>query len=131
MPDGCINWSGEIDHKGYGIIRWRVKGVFNKRLAHRWVWEGTYGYIDPNLVLHHKCENPLCVNIDHLQLMTRGEHSRFHHIGKTVTVCRKGHPLTQLNTIVHRNGERRCRICKNATNNSYGKRKRGLAIFQT
>ncbi|KYH14900.1 HNH endonuclease signature motif containing protein [Staphylococcus kloosii] len=48
---------------------------------HRYVMENEIGrYLNENEVVHHINENKLDNNIENLQLMTRGEHSRFHAI---------------------------------------------------
>jgi len=37
---------------------------------HRWVWEEHKGDIPPGLVIRHTCDNPPCINIDHLEIGT-------------------------------------------------------------
>ena len=36
----------------------------------RWVWEEHFGDIPPGLVIRHTCDNPPCININHLQIGT-------------------------------------------------------------
>ena len=43
------------------------------RYAHRVMYEKKFGKIEEGLVLHHKCENHICVNPDHLEKVTNGE----------------------------------------------------------
>lgn len=62
----CVIWPGGRHHTGYGIVKrngrqWR---------AHRWVWTQANGPIPPGLVVMHLCDNPPCVNVDHLRLGT-------------------------------------------------------------
>jgi hypothetical protein len=38
---------------------------------HRYLYEQKYGYLPSGVVLRHSCDNPLCINVDHL---TPGNH---------------------------------------------------------
>lgn len=42
------------------------------------VYEVLVGPVPAGMNLHHTCENPRCVNPEHLVLMTRADHSRHH-----------------------------------------------------
>ena len=46
--------------------------------AHRATWIRAHGPIGEGYVVHHQCENKGCINLDHLELMEWGEHSRHH-----------------------------------------------------
>lgn len=59
---GCWLWLGVIDHKGYGTISINNRTV----LAHRASFEAKHGPIDRGLCVLHRCDEPLCINPDHL-----------------------------------------------------------------
>ena len=62
----CIEWTGTRTRKGYGVIRFSPSG--EKTTAHRVAWVIRNGHIPPGLMVLHRCDNPRCVNADHLFL---------------------------------------------------------------
>jgi hypothetical protein len=68
---GCWNWQLARDARGYP--RKRVGG--RDARAHRWHYEQRFGPISGDLHLHHRCENPSCVNPDHLVPLTPAAHA--------------------------------------------------------
>lgn len=72
----CLPWlRGVPDKDGYLPTQ---LGSTRSR-AHRFVWELVYGPVPDGLCVLHKCDNPPCVNPDHLFLGTNLDNIRDRH----------------------------------------------------
>lgn len=59
VTNSCWIWTGSVDKDGYGRI-------LNNISAHRLSYEIHYGPIPEGLLIRHSCDNPPCVNPEHL-----------------------------------------------------------------
>lgn len=67
----CRIWQGPKNHLGYGKMR-----LFDEQLAHRAAWVAHNGDIPDGMVVMHVCDNPACVEIQHLQLGSVADNNR-------------------------------------------------------
>lgn len=112
---GCWPWLASFDARGYGRFGrgGRKAGVAR---AHRYAYEITYGVIAEGLVIDHLCRNPICVRPDHLEPVTHTENVRRGAASNASGLCRRGlHVWADANIYTERDGTRRCRPCRQAS----------------
>lgn len=116
LPNGCWEWTGHVSPTGYGKTSWRNRGWTVTRL----LYCATVGEFDPALDICHTCDNPPCVNPDHLWLGTRSDNiqdskAKGRHALASATHCRRGHELSGDNLYIKPDGKRGCKICLRAS----------------
>lgn len=73
--NGCWEWIGCRNKYGYGQIRWN-KTTYG---AHRLSYNTFIGHIPQRMYVCQTCENPPCINPEHLFVGTASENKKNYH----------------------------------------------------
>lgn len=85
---GCWEWQLARTVKGYGLFQ---DGRLTRR-AHRGAWEAVNGQVPDDAHVLHSCDNPQCVNPEHLFLGTNAD-----NVGDKVSKGRQSQAKGSLN----------------------------------
>lgn len=90
---GCWNWTANKNSWGYGLFWIGIK----MRTAHRVSYEHYKGIILDNLCVRHKCDNPSCVNPDHLELGVHADNMKDRDVrGRQKTPCGEANGFSKI-----------------------------------
>lgn len=120
--DDCWTWTGAKTRRNNGYGRFRFNG--DLYVAHRVAYELLRGPIADGLVIDHLCRNTLCVNPDHMEIVTQTENIRRGEAPSAIngrkTHCIRGHELTGDNVWIHQHtGYRLCKVCRKMRDKNY------------
>ncbi len=112
--NGCRIWGKHLNAGKYGTLGYKGRD----ELAHRLMWWLFGGKpLTPGLVLDHiGCDNPSCIEPNHLREVTIGENvlrgTAPAAVNARKSCCDKGlHEFTPENTIWEKGNRRRCKTC--------------------
>jgi len=113
--DGCIVWGSKSrTNYGYGCLR-RNKQTF---LVHRLIAMLFFDDYDESLNVLHKCDNPPCINPEHLFMGTqldniRDASSKGNMQRGFSDFCKDGHKFEEVGYYIDkRDGSKSCKLCK-------------------
>jgi HNH endonuclease len=121
LEDTCHLWVGAISSAGYGAFWFD----YHLGLAHRYAWLRAFDALPPTpLELDHLCRKRACVNVFHLEAVTRKVNVERGLRTNTLT-CQSGrHPWVPENQAPTSNGVT-CRACRQEYNRRYWASRKG------
>lgn len=113
---GCWLWMRDTAIKGpYGRLTFKGSRI----IAHRYSYAIHKNEPSPANHIHHKCENTMCVNPDHLMEVTPQEHAKITAASNRSNICPKGHPIPEKSG--RANGYRYCLVCSSERSRKWKK----------
>lgn len=111
--DGCWVWQG-AKIRGYALF-----SRDGYKLGHRYAYAMANGGIPRKMVCDHLCRNPSCVNPNHIEAVTNAVNTLRGASGlrgkdlppNKEAACVRGHPRTEENTMIRKDGQRECLVC--------------------
>jgi len=76
VPSPCHTWQGGHSGKGRGGGYARISIDGHTAAVHRVMWTNENGYIPGKKQIDHLCENRLCVNELHLEMVTHKQNQK-------------------------------------------------------
>lgn len=118
---GCWLWTGAVNPKGYGHLRFNRKDLIASRAS----WTAHRGPVPDGLLVLHRCDVPLCINPDHLFLGTHRDNvADMDAKGRRVVVVQRGESNCKAKLDVHQvrrlREEFACGASKSALSRKYG-----------
>ena len=116
----CWEWRAGKNNLGYGMIRDEKR----MRTAHRVSYEEHNQTVIPsNLVVMHSCDNPACVNPQHLSLGTRSDNTQ------DMIKKGRGKPWGGVGMTGKRQPRTDCPICnRSISNNTFARHKNSCLV---
>ncbi|ASZ74121.1 HNH endonuclease [Mycobacterium phage Squint] len=74
--DGCLIYPVKPGARGYALVNTGGRGDNKAYLAHRIAYELAYGPIPEGMTVDHLCHTRLCVNPDHLRVITPAQNQQ-------------------------------------------------------